>query len=586
MIRISKLWLIAGAAAIVAGATGLGFAGGWAIGFHEAPPHRLIERSYRKASIFVNGVIGRPTPKAPHHFAAELDSIFLRLHATGQRVPVERSGSGGGITSYRGEVILLTHEGGVFVATGPEDIRPFELGIPDNGFGAYRQAAESTDYADYNHNFSWHRYNDIAFIDADDFHGFATSYTEFDGDEVCYRNTVALLDLPRDAPPAHALAVGPDSWRVVFRSKPCLPLKREWRALEGHMAGGRIVFVAPSTLYLGSGDYHWDGVYATEILAQGPENDYGKVIAIDLAEGTAKQLTRGNRNIQGIAVDNRGDVWAVEHGPRGGDELNRVVEGANYGWPLETLGTSYNRTPWPLARSVGHHREFRSPTFAWLPSVAISALTRIENFHHAWDGDLLMGSLADTSLHRIRIEDRRVVFAERIPVGERIRYVHQHDDGRIVLWTDSRFLIFLSVSEHSFVSEFVENYLGNLDVDDELRDRVAETLAACQQCHSLESGDHAGGPSLAGIFGAEIASAPFDGYSDALQARSGRWTRENLIAYIADPERYASGTLMPLPAAAHRRRVIEEIVALLEAVALCNDPVISCSSVILRETHQ
>ena len=552
----------------MSGAIGLGFAGGWAVGYHSMPPHGLMERVDRKARSVFRQLIPRPSPEPSNRFVATVDSIFLRLDAKGSRVPVERDGAGGGITSYRGEVVLLTHEGGVFVSTGPGDIRRTAIHMPDNGFEAYRSVAKSPEYADYNHRFAWYRYNDIAFIDADEFHGFATSYTEFDEDDACYRNTVAFLDLPREAPAAATLEVAPTDWRIVFRSEPCLPLKDEGRALEGHMAGGRIVFAAPSTVYLGSGDYHWDGVMATEILAQSPENDYGKVIAIDLAEGSVRQVSRGHRNMQGIAVDNHEDVWVVEHGVRGGDELNRVVEGANYGWPLETLGTSYDRSPVPTARSFGRHDEFRSPTFAWLPSVAISALALIDGFHHAWDGDLLMGSLRDASLHRIRIEDRRVMFAERIPVGERLRYVHQHEDGRIVLWTDSGFLIFLSVSELSYVAELVRDYIEGLDSEDGLRERVATAFTACQQCHALEPGDHRGAPSLVSVFGAEIASAPFEGYSDALRSRGGRWNRDNLIAYLAHPENFAPGTLMPASTAIDDRQVIEKIVSLLEMLAL------------------
>ena len=128
-------------------------------------------------------------------------------------------------------------------------------------------------------------------------------------------------------------------WKILFESNPCLPLKETYRALEGHMAGGRIAFDGQETLYLASGDYHWDGMYAPAALAQDEAADYGKVIAINVFSGNAEQVSRGHRNTQGIAIDNSGSIWVTEQGVRGGDELNLIKKGENYGWPDASLGT-------------------------------------------------------------------------------------------------------------------------------------------------------------------------------------------------------------------------------------------------------
>lgn len=109
-------------------------------------------------------------------------------------------------------------------------------------------------------------------------------------------------------------------------------------------------------MHLASGDYSWDGVYADDVIAQKDEFDYGKVIEINVETRVAKQISKGHRNTQGIAIDRLGDLWTVEHGHRGGDELNRIVEGADYGWPSVTLGTRYSGLPLPGVTANIHRR--------------------------------------------------------------------------------------------------------------------------------------------------------------------------------------------------------------------------------------
>jgi glucose/arabinose dehydrogenase len=89
------------------------------------------------------------------------------------------------------------------------------------------------------------------------------------------------------------------------------------------MASGRIVFQAPDTLYLTSGDFHWDGMRADgELIAQNPEAEYGKVLKIDLATGDSAIVSMGHRNMQGMTFTEDGQLFVAEHGPNGGDELN------------------------------------------------------------------------------------------------------------------------------------------------------------------------------------------------------------------------------------------------------------------------
>ncbi len=528
------------AVGVVGAIAGASFVGGYAVRDPHFDPYffaqKVVERLLGRSSRTVQFDRQRKT---------QYESIFLWLDGEIGTVPVERPGWGGGLTSFGDSVLLLTHEGRIFAARSASDIKETAIEAPENGFAAYRRAAKSERFKDLTHHFYRFRYNDILYYRSDYGHGLVASYTEFLENHACYGTAIAVLELDPNVVSVEEISARKEDWEVIYRTRPCLPLKKQFRAIEGHMAGGRIVFRAPTNIFLASGDYHWDGVYAPEAIAQRPDWHYGKVIKIDLASRQAKIVSLGHRNVQGITFDRKGQTWVVEHGMRGGDELNRVVQGENYGWPEETLGTRYNTLPWPNARSYGRHETFTPPTFAWLPSVAISSLTLIEGFHESWDGDLLMASLKALSLYRIRIRDNRVMFAERIRIGKRIRYAHQHTDGRLVLWTDDKTLIFLTVSRRN--ASRLEDQIAKADYDDDQRRRVRQALLACMECHTFEPGVHANAPNLASIFKAPIAGSNFGGYSEALKARGGHWTRKELSVFLKNPEAYAPGTTMPNP---------------------------------------
>jgi cytochrome c2 len=549
-------------AAFVASALVLGcaFLAGYANRHAEKEPLELIRRLER----LLPGR-GRSRPVPPRH-RRHADSIFVRLQVEQGPVPVDRDGRGGGLTSFGDEVLLLTHEGRIFSASSWRDIEELEVETPDNGLAGYQRVSRTERYREFTHRPDWLRYNDILHYRTGTGQGLALSYTEFDEENECYTTALAVLPLDSDVLSAEELSARREDWDVVYRTSPCLPLKRMSAAIEGHMAGGRIAFQEPGTLLLASGDYAWDGIYGPEKLAQAADNHYGKVMAVDLASRQARIVSIGHRNMQGIVVDGRGQPWVVEHGMRGGDELNRVVEGADYGWPAVTLGTKYNGLPHLADGTYGRHDGYTLPTFSWLPSVATSNITRIEGFHPSWDGDLLVSSLKTQSLFRVRIRDQRAIFSEQIQIGNRIRYAHQHTDGRLVLWTDERVLLFVTPSKRSAATTFVEAQLAKADYDDARRNRVQVALQDCMKCHSFERGVHANSPSLAGIFGAPIGATAFPRYSEGLSGRGGRWTREELTAFLADPGAFAPGTTMPDPGI-EDPFVIQELVRLMEALA-------------------
>jgi glucose/arabinose dehydrogenase len=186
------------------------------------------------------------------------------------------------------------------------------------------------------------------------------------------------------------------------------------------------------------GDHAFNEVNsATANLAQDPAADYGKTFRIDVEKKTAAVFSVGHRNPQGVHVATDGRIWLTEHGPRGGDELNELAMGGNYGWPLVTLGAAEQRFEWPLNAEQGRHNGYIEPVYAWLPSVGISNLTSVRSdVFKSWKGDLLVASLRGETVFRIRFHDRRVLYAEPIPIGWRIRDIAEAPDGRIIVLLD------------------------------------------------------------------------------------------------------------------------------------------------------
>lgn len=270
--------------------------------------------------------------------------------------------------------------------------------------------------------------------------------------------------------------------------------------------------------------------------------------------------------MQGVVIDDDGAIYTVEHGRRGGDELNRIQPGLHYGYPTVSLGTRYNGLPLPGSIDYGRHTEFERSLFSWLPSVAISSITKVDDFHPAWDGDLLAGSLAGRMLLRIRIRDGRVLFNERIQIGARIRYVHQHGD-EIALWTDQKKVVRLSVGALDQSAAFVTTNIAKMDLTAQQKAELQTVVDQCVQCHSL--GILAGGnaPSLGQAFDRDIATGAGFSYSAALSALDGRWTEEALLAYLSDPSGYADGTTMPDPQI-NDPEVLAAVVDILKSLSL------------------
>ena len=212
-------------------------------------------------------------------------------------------------------------------------------------------------------------------------------------------------------------------WTTVLDFAPCTNLD------GGDQSGGRMLPDGPNHLLVVVGDH------ATEHLPQAPDSNLGKLLRIDTGTGRAGVLAVGLRNPQGLARDAEGVLWATEHGPLGGDELNVLEAGGNYGWPLVSHGVDYNLLA--IGRA-GRHDGFASPVFFWTPSIGISSvMVNDARFFPLWGNDLLVGSLRGRRLLRVRRDGTDVKSVEEIYGGLAIRDMAQLPDGRIALFDDS-----------------------------------------------------------------------------------------------------------------------------------------------------
>jgi glucose/arabinose dehydrogenase len=229
---------------------------------------------------------------------------------------------------------------------------------------------------------------------------------------------------------------GLEGTQVIWRQEPKVGGANHW--------GSRLVFRPDGTLFVTLGDR-----FAYRDRAQDLSVTLGKIVRINpdgsippdnpfvgRAGARPEIWSYGHRNVQAAALDGSGQLWTVEHGARGGDELNNPQPGRNYGWPVITYGVDYSG-----ARiGAGTSRPgMEQPVYYWDPVIAPSgAIFYTGAAFPDWRGDLLVGSLQPGRLVRLRIADNRIVREERYlaELGPRIRDVRQGPDGLIYLLTD------------------------------------------------------------------------------------------------------------------------------------------------------
>ena len=198
--------------------------------------------------------------------------------------------------------------------------------------------------------------------------------------------------------------------------------------------GSKIVFDGKGHVFFSVGER------GTNMRAQDKSTPFGKVMRVnedgsipaDNPVSGNPMWSYGHRNQQGLTFDLEGNLWDTEHGPRGGDEVNQVVKGENYGWPVVAFSINYNdapfQTPWPKG-----DLKVRQPIFRWLPSIGASGLDTIRGAAFpAWQGDLVAGGLSGANVDRIRVKAGQLVEREELLHGMgRVRDIAVHKDGTI-----------------------------------------------------------------------------------------------------------------------------------------------------------
>lgn len=225
--------------------------------------------------------------------------------------------------------------------------------------------------------------------------------------------------------------------KVIFRQQP--------KTTSGRHFGSRLVFDGKGYLYITLGDRgkreraQRTDDHAGSVIRL---HDDGRVPADNPFVGKAgwkpEKYTLGNRNIQGAALNPKtGELWTHEHGPQGGDEINVIRAGGNYGWPVITYGVNY-----VIGTKIGegtHKPGMAQPLHYWVPSIAPSGMMFYtgDKFPR-WKGNLFVGALKDQMLVRLTLAGEKIIAEERFlqNVLGRIRDVRQGPDGYIYLLTD------------------------------------------------------------------------------------------------------------------------------------------------------
>ncbi|HEX8234056.1 MAG TPA: PQQ-dependent sugar dehydrogenase [Caulobacteraceae bacterium] len=225
--------------------------------------------------------------------------------------------------------------------------------------------------------------------------------------------------------------------QVIFRMQPTLK--------SGMHFGSRLVFAPDGKLFVTLGER---SILPGRAQAQRLDSHFGKIVRINpdgsipsdnpftgQAGARPEIWVKGVRNVQSAALDPQGRLWEVEHGPKGGDELNLIEKGKDYGWPAISYGIEYSGGPIGPGRTQAPGME--QPVYYWDPVIAPSGMAFYTGaLFPAWKGSLFVGGLKDKRLIRLVLQNDRVVGEEWFDIGQRVRDVVQGPDGALYLVTD------------------------------------------------------------------------------------------------------------------------------------------------------
>jgi aldose sugar dehydrogenase len=225
--------------------------------------------------------------------------------------------------------------------------------------------------------------------------------------------------------------------KVIFRQEPA------WESSLHY--GSRFIFARDGLIYITTGER---SLPESRKFSQDTSTTLGKVVRLK-RDGTppsdnpfaanggaaAQVWSYGHRNLQSAALDAQGRLWTIEHGPRGGDELNRPLAGKNYGWPVITYGVDYSGDP--IGQGITQKAGMEQPLYYWDPVIAPSGMLIYSGeLFSDWRGDVLVGGLVTGSLVRLELDGDKVTSEEHIDLDARVRDVTQGPDGAVYVITD------------------------------------------------------------------------------------------------------------------------------------------------------
>ena len=228
-------------------------------------------------------------------------------------------------------------------------------------------------------------------------------------------------------------------FKEVFRTK-CINYKNLTDFNE-MSSGGKIISLDAENLLLTIGDF-WQ-----KNISQDLSKEYGKILKINKNNFVSKVYSYGHRNSQGIVKANE-YIYSTEHGPRGGDEINNILENNNYGWPIVSYGPTYKKDY--SKYFLDNHKNYKEPFLAFAPSIGISDIEYYNNnLLKRWKGDFLVASMKNNtgiinllnpglSIYRIKLNQNKdkVIYQEKIYIGDRVRDIEILDNGKIFFVTE------------------------------------------------------------------------------------------------------------------------------------------------------
>ena len=222
------------------------------------------------------------------------------------------------------------------------------------------------------------------------------------------------------------------NWLIT---KPCVPISAVQHT------SGRFAVIDQSSAYVTIGDLGYP-----QISDRKKRGDLGSIFKVS-AKGAVK-VSQGHRNAQGIVLFNNKDLLAVEHGPRGGDEINLIKQGADYGWPFVTYGQPYGSGDYVRPTKTGTHAGFIEPLTYWVPSIAPTELVQLpKDGWGSWSDQLLLGTLKEQAVVLIKLDQKLAVVEQvKVDVGHRVRDLEVLPSGVAVATTDSGQLLLISLA--------------------------------------------------------------------------------------------------------------------------------------------